>query len=125
MEEHAVEPLAVSVPKAAGAAGLSVPHLWREIALGKIASVKVGRRRLVMLKDLKAYLEARRSPASPLVLDPPSKGRHGSQGKKRRDSADEKCRTTKPPSGSREPSLESNVDEWIPPGCPQEPGEGA
>ena len=63
MENQPVEPLAVSVPEAASAIGLSIPHVWREIALGKIASVKVGRRRLIMLDDLREYLEARRSPA--------------------------------------------------------------
>ena len=57
-------PLAYSVPKGAEAMGLSPPHVWREIASGKLASVKVGKRRLLLPEDMKAYLMARRVPQS-------------------------------------------------------------
>ncbi len=56
--------LAYSVPEAAEALRLSTPHIWREIARGHLASVKVGRRRLVTIEDLEAYLDARRVPAA-------------------------------------------------------------
>jgi excisionase family DNA binding protein len=53
-------PLAYSVPEAAEALRLSIPHIWREIARGNIGSIKVGRRRILTEPDLIAYLEARR-----------------------------------------------------------------
>ena len=64
MKNKLIEPLAMSVPDTARAIGLSIPHVWREIALGKLVSVKVGRRRLVLPDDARRYLEARRSMGS-------------------------------------------------------------
>lgn len=56
--------LALSIPDAAKALGMSAPHLWREVGNGNLPSVKCGRRRLVLCEDLLDYLRKRRAKPS-------------------------------------------------------------
>jgi hypothetical protein len=53
-----LEPLAVTVPDAGKLSGLGKSMINELIAKQRLASVKVGNRRLVLLRSLKALLEA-------------------------------------------------------------------
>ncbi|MBN2447729.1 MAG: helix-turn-helix domain-containing protein [Phycisphaerae bacterium] len=48
--------LALSIPEAAGTVGVSARTLWSEVRAGRLRSAKVGRRRLVRVQDLDAWL---------------------------------------------------------------------
>jgi hypothetical protein len=52
--------LAVSIPRAAEITDLSPSELYSEMKSGRLAFVKHGRRRLIMIDDLKALLLSRR-----------------------------------------------------------------
>lgn len=51
-----VEPEAVPVPVAAGMAGIGRTFLYRAISSGELPTVKLGRRRLVRVTALRAWL---------------------------------------------------------------------
>ena len=54
--------LALSIKDAARAAGdVSTRYLFLEMAAGRLASMKVGRRRMIMREDLQAWLASKRS----------------------------------------------------------------
>ncbi|MBN9534613.1 MAG: helix-turn-helix domain-containing protein [Alphaproteobacteria bacterium] len=53
-----MEKLAYRISEAAFAAGLSRSKLYQEIKSGKLRARKVGGRRLILKKDLLAYLDA-------------------------------------------------------------------
>ncbi len=52
-------PLAVSVVRAAELVAVSPRLLWGELSAGRLRSARVGRRRVVRLADLEAWLAAR------------------------------------------------------------------
>lgn len=49
--------LAYSVPGAANALGLSKDYVWKLVGSGELASVKVGKRRLIRAEALRALLD--------------------------------------------------------------------
>ena len=49
--------LAVTVPEAAAMIGISESMLWRLLAVGDIAKVKIGRRTLIRVEQLERFLE--------------------------------------------------------------------
>lgn len=51
--------LAVNVEEAAALMTLAESRVWEEIAANRLRSFKVGRRRLVRVVDIEAYLERR------------------------------------------------------------------
>jgi excisionase family DNA binding protein len=51
--------LAVSVEEAAERISVGRSQVWEEIAANRLRSFKIGRRRLIAVKDLEAYLERR------------------------------------------------------------------
>lgn len=55
------EPLAIGVADAAARLGISGRHLTTLIARGDIPSALIGRRRVIPISDLKAFLEQRTS----------------------------------------------------------------
>ncbi len=57
MSGGALEPLAVGVADAARLVGVGRSTLYEFIANGRLRSVKVNERRIVMLDDLRAWLE--------------------------------------------------------------------
>jgi excisionase family DNA binding protein len=59
-----LSPVLVGVPEACEALNLSRAQVDREIAAGRLASVKVGRRRLVPTTALTDFVEALRQEAS-------------------------------------------------------------
>ncbi len=48
--------LAVTVPEAAAMIGISESMLWRLLAVGDIAKVKIGRRTLIRVVELERFL---------------------------------------------------------------------
>jgi len=54
------ERLALSIPHAARAAGISRSKLYELLAQARLPSVKIGGRRLILCADLHAFLEAAR-----------------------------------------------------------------
>ncbi len=50
-------PLAVSVPEATGISGVGKTTLYMAISAGELKSFTVGRRRLILVDDLRAWLE--------------------------------------------------------------------
>jgi hypothetical protein len=54
---HPIEPLAVPVPEACEIGGFGMTTCWELITSGKLASVKIGRRRLVLYASLKQLLQ--------------------------------------------------------------------
>lgn len=58
-EAPAVPRLALTVPEAAAAVGVSARLLWQEVSAGRLPSARVGRRRLVRVADLERWLGAR------------------------------------------------------------------
>jgi excisionase family DNA binding protein len=61
MELH--DRLALSIPDAAKAAGISRSKLYELIEDKELRSLKIGGRRLIMRSDLEAFLEAAREAA--------------------------------------------------------------
>ena len=57
-EHNEASPLAVSPAEAARLAGLGRTTIYAAIGCGALASLKVGKRRLVMVDDLRAWLAA-------------------------------------------------------------------
>ena len=55
--------LALNVAEAAQAVGISERELWRRIAGGELPVVRIGRRALIHVAALDAYLAARSAPA--------------------------------------------------------------
>jgi excisionase family DNA binding protein len=52
---------ALPVPRAAAYLGIGRSLLYGEMAAGRLASVKIGRRRLILRRDLIEYLERHRT----------------------------------------------------------------
>ncbi len=50
--------LAIGVKEAAGVVGVSRSHLYEEITSKRLESFKVGKRRLILVADLEAWLKA-------------------------------------------------------------------
>lgn len=50
------EPEAESIPRAALRAGIGKTSLWLAISRGELATVRVGRRRLIRVETLRAWL---------------------------------------------------------------------
>jgi excisionase family DNA binding protein len=59
-----VRPVLHSVPEAAGALGIGRSLLYELLAAGEIASVSIGRRRLIPADALAAYVERLRREAT-------------------------------------------------------------
>jgi len=57
---HLTTPLTIALQRAAEASGLSVRTLYNLIGAGKLESVTVGRRRLVIVKSLEELLLGRK-----------------------------------------------------------------
>jgi excisionase family DNA binding protein len=55
-----IDPLAVSVHAAARVSGIGRTRLYEAMGSGELASCKVGKRRLIMLDDLRAWLARQR-----------------------------------------------------------------
>lgn len=53
--------IATSVPKAARMVGLSKSTLWPLVTSGQIPSILIGKRRLVLVEDIKAFLKSRQT----------------------------------------------------------------
>lgn len=53
-----VPPLALSVDKAAAAAGIGRTKIYEAIKLGKLKAKKAGRHTVILTDDLKAFLES-------------------------------------------------------------------
>lgn len=51
-----IEPIAVGPEDAARAAGISRSSVYEAIAKGELASFKAGKRRLILVEELKAWL---------------------------------------------------------------------
>ncbi|MDA8330864.1 MAG: helix-turn-helix domain-containing protein [Candidatus Dormibacteraeota bacterium] len=66
----------LSVAEAQGLLGISRTMLWQEVLSGRLASVRIGRRRLIRPADLGAYIDARveGGPAQPPALAAPRRG---------------------------------------------------
>lgn len=56
--QYSFQRLAIPIPEAAKRISISRAHLYREVKLGRLRTVKLGGRRLVRVVDLHAYLEA-------------------------------------------------------------------
>ena len=54
--------LAVPVPEAAAMIGISESMLWRLLAIGDIAKVKIGRRTLIRISELERFLGGHTEP---------------------------------------------------------------
>jgi excisionase family DNA binding protein len=52
------EPIAYSPQGAAETSSLSLRHVMKEIASGRLKSIKKGRRRIILREDLEEYLSA-------------------------------------------------------------------
>lgn len=52
------EPLAISISKAARHAGIGRSTLYEQIKAGNLASLKIGKRRLIRIADLDAWLQS-------------------------------------------------------------------
>ena len=55
-----IEPLALSITDAAASAGVSRSLVYKEMAAGRLASIKIRRRRLIPLDALHKWLSAAR-----------------------------------------------------------------
>ena len=71
-----IDPLAVSVQAAARVSGIGRTSLYEAIGAGELASCKVGKRRVILLEDLRAWLARQRQaarrpgPIAPATLPP-------------------------------------------------------
>jgi excisionase family DNA binding protein len=54
------QPIAGSIPKAVEWSGVCRSSIYLALKRGDLASVKIGRRRLILMDDLKAWLDAHR-----------------------------------------------------------------
>jgi excisionase family DNA binding protein len=52
-----IEPLSVDIPGACQLIGLGRSKLYELLANGEIASVKIGKRRLIVVAELRAWLQ--------------------------------------------------------------------
>jgi excisionase family DNA binding protein len=52
-----IEPLSVDIPGACQLTGLGRSKLYELLAKGEIASVKIGKRRLILVAELRAWLQ--------------------------------------------------------------------
>lgn len=59
MNEHAIEPVTVTIPDALRLSGIGRTTLYHLLAKREIASIHVGRRRLIKVDSLKAFLASR------------------------------------------------------------------
>jgi excisionase family DNA binding protein len=64
------DPISVSIPTACRMSGLSRSHLYKVMARGDVRSLKMGRRRLVLVDSLRAWLES--LPSGGLAITAPS-----------------------------------------------------
>jgi excisionase family DNA binding protein len=55
-EAPAVPRLALTVPEAAAAVGVSPRLVWGALSAGELRGVRVGRRRLILVEQLRAWL---------------------------------------------------------------------
>lgn len=55
--QNQLEPLSVDIPEACRLTGLGRSKLYELLGNGEIASVKVGKRRLIAVASLRAWLE--------------------------------------------------------------------
>jgi excisionase family DNA binding protein len=55
-----IDPLAVSVHAATRVSGIGRTRLYEAIGSGELASCKVGKRRLILMEDLRAWLAGQR-----------------------------------------------------------------
>jgi excisionase family DNA binding protein len=55
-----LQPLALSIRQACAVAGVSRSTLYEEIAAGRLKSVRIGARRLILVEDLRDWLRAHR-----------------------------------------------------------------
>jgi excisionase family DNA binding protein len=60
-----VQPLAISIRDAVSIAGISRSLLYQEIAAGRLRSLRIGARRLLLLDDLRDWLTAHRDSGLP------------------------------------------------------------
>lgn len=60
MENQAIEPLAMPVGDASRRSNLSRAYLYQAMQAGELAYLKIGRRRLILLDDLRDYLASKR-----------------------------------------------------------------
>jgi len=58
-------PLAISVPEVAQLLGISQKHAWTYVMRGELPSFQLGRRRLVALADLYAFIKSKAANARP------------------------------------------------------------
>ena len=56
MSQESVQ-LAISIPNAANRAGVSRSTIYNQLGNGNLASLKIGKRRLIRVADLDAWLE--------------------------------------------------------------------
>ena len=68
-EEPTETPLAVSVGTGAALAGISEARLWQEVASGRLPTVRIGKRRLILRSSLEAWLASLES--TPVADDNP------------------------------------------------------
>jgi len=69
-------PLAVSVGTGAALAGISEARLWQEVASGRLPTVRIGKRRLILRTSLNAWLSGlESSPTSGTLPDDSRDGR--------------------------------------------------
>jgi excisionase family DNA binding protein len=61
----AVKPKALTLPEAASYARVSLNTIKRNVAAGRLATVRIGRRVVVLVEDLDAFLGARRATTWP------------------------------------------------------------
>ncbi len=56
MAHQTIDPVAVTIPTACAASGLGRTKLYELIGAGRVESVRVGTRRLVIFESLKSFL---------------------------------------------------------------------
>jgi excisionase family DNA binding protein len=62
-ESKEIEPIAIDIPEVCRRASLGRTLIYNEISNGRLPTLRVGRRRLVLLEDLKRFLAERRQAA--------------------------------------------------------------
>ena len=65
-----LQPLALSIRQACAVAGVSRSTLYEEIAAGRLKSIRIGARRLILVEDLRDWLRAHREVGLPSSPDP-------------------------------------------------------
>jgi len=56
LTEAKARPIAMSVPDAAKACGISTRQMWRVISTGAVSTRKIGRRTVVIYSELEDYI---------------------------------------------------------------------